>query len=454
MQYNQLKRSTTSTMAAKDLPQSHLRRENGSKLACAIEEEETSRQEDSMEATALCTRLWISMLLLLVAEVKVFCDAQEVDGSVVLEGPLHPVMVGESVTFLCRNKRTSSNSTAEFYKNNMLISSSDEATMIIHSVSKSDAGPYKCKISGAGESQEKWLFVVDGLVLDGPTSPVTEGDSVTLHCRNNKDPTKSIADFYRHGVHIHTGYDGKMTIPRVSKADEGPYQCSISGFGESAETRLVVRVLPLWFLMVTKVQDNCYAQRIYADFPDVTPNTAQHFEYQSLYFSCERFDLASGWRVMRKIPGENGSCGMSWGVFNGSFCIVRNIYVEDSGHYWCETVDGKKSNSVNITVTAGAVALESPVLPVMEGDVVTLRCKNKTPSSHVSAGFYKNGFLVKNVTTGTLSIHKASKLDEGLYKCYIPGAGGSPESWLAVSSHFGMQRLSFVRIRFLSFFTS
>ncbi|XP_041841843.1 B-cell receptor CD22-like [Melanotaenia boesemani] len=122
----------------------------------------------------------------------------------------------------------------------MFISSSDEAAMIIHSVSKSDAGSYKCKISGAGESQEKFLFVI-GLILEGLVSPVTEGDSVTLHCKNKKDPTKNIADFYRHGVRIHTGYDAKMTIPRVSKDDEGPYKCSISGFGESAETQLVIR---------------------------------------------------------------------------------------------------------------------------------------------------------------------------------------------------------------------
>jgi len=39
-----------------------------------------------------------------------------------------------------------------------------------------------------------------------------------------------------------------------------------------------------------------------------------------------------------------------------SSCAIKNAYLDDSGEYWCEGKGGKKSNSVNITVT-GTFAL-------------------------------------------------------------------------------------------------
>ena len=82
--------------------------------------------------------------------------------------------------------------------------------------------------------------------------------------------------------------------------------------------------------------------------------------------------------------------------------------------------------------SAGSVILESPALPVMEGNPVTLRCRNKTPSTNLTADFYKDGLFNRSSSTGEMIIYSVSKCDEGLYKCNISGAGESPESWLAV----------------------
>ncbi|KAE8279481.1 hypothetical protein D5F01_LYC23070 [Larimichthys crocea] len=135
-----------------------------------------------------------------------------------------------------------------------------------------------------------------------------------------------------------------------------------------------------------------------AGCPDVIPNRLQHFEYQSISFNCEVLDGSLAWAVKRKSSSGNITCGTNWGVPEGSGCRIRDVYVEDSGEYWCETKDGKTSKSVNIAVTASV---------------------------------YKNGILMKNVTTGNLIINSVSKCDEGLYKC-ISRAGESPESWLSV----------------------
>lgn len=83
---------------------------------------------------------------------------------------------------------------------------------------------------------------------------------------------------------------------------------------------------------------------------------------------------------------------------------------------------------------AGSVILESPVLPVIEGDSVTLCCRSKALLSACSlrADFYKDGFLIGTTSTRNMTIHNVSKSHKGLYKCNIGGSGYSPESWLSV----------------------
>ena len=80
-------------------------------------------------------------------------------GPVILESPALPAKEGEDVTLQCRNKTTPSKFTTYFYKNGLLVGSSSTGQMVIHNVSKSDEGRYKCNISGAGESLESWLVV-------------------------------------------------------------------------------------------------------------------------------------------------------------------------------------------------------------------------------------------------------------------------------------------------------
>lgn len=83
--------------------------------------------------------------------------------------------------------------------------------------------------------------------------------------------------------------------------------------------------------------------------------------------------------------------------------------------------------------TDGDVILESPVHPVTEGDSVTLTCtfRYQETNPKLKTDFYKDGVLIKNETTGEMTIPTVSKSDEGLYKCKS-GEGESPESWVTV----------------------
>uniref|UniRef100_A0AAZ1XS81 Ig-like domain-containing protein n=1 Tax=Oreochromis aureus TaxID=47969 RepID=A0AAZ1XS81_OREAU len=166
----------------------------------------------------------------------------------------------------------------------------------------------------------------------------------------------------------------------------------------------------------------------------VSSSSSQFFKLDSVSLSCEEDDSSAGWTLRRNTSKEQRTqCGDGWGKPAGSSCKIEYMYPWDSGVYWCESREGPISNMVNLTVTGGAVILQSPVLPVMEGDDVTLLCKTKTTPSNLPAAFYKDGSLIRKQPTGHMTIQHVSRSDEGLYKCDISGHGESPSSWITVT---------------------
>ncbi|XP_011485505.1 low affinity immunoglobulin gamma Fc region receptor II [Oryzias latipes] len=163
----------------------------------------------------------------------------------------------------------------------------------------------------------------------------------------------------------------------------------------------------------------------------VLPSRSQFFQYESVTLSCELHGDPSGWRIRRKTDLVNltEDCP-SPSSRNESVCFISTLYYMDSGVYWCESAEGQCSREVNITVTALDVILEAPILPVEEGEAVTLCCRNR--KSPGFSFFYKNGHLVGNSSTGNWTIERVSKSDEGFYKCSNSGREFSPDSWLNV----------------------
>ncbi|CAI5660294.1 unnamed protein product [Oreochromis niloticus] len=166
----------------------------------------------------------------------------------------------------------------------------------------------------------------------------------------------------------------------------------------------------------------------------VSPSSSQFFEGDFVSLSCEEDDSSAGWTLRRNTSKQQRTqCGDGWGEGAGPSCNISYIFTLDSGVYWCESREGPISNMVNLTVTGGSVILQSPVLPVMEGDDVTLLCETKTTPSNLPAAFYKDGSLIRKQPTGHMTIQHVSRSDEGLYKCDISGHGESPSSWITVT---------------------
>ncbi|CAI5660103.1 unnamed protein product [Oreochromis niloticus] len=166
----------------------------------------------------------------------------------------------------------------------------------------------------------------------------------------------------------------------------------------------------------------------------VSPSSSQFFKGNFVSLSCEEDDSSAGWTLRRNTSKrQKTQCGDGWGTSANSSCNISITAPHDSGVYWCESREGPISNMVNLTVTGGSVILQSPVLPVMEGDDVTLLCKTKTTPSNLPAAFYKDGSLIRKQPTGHMTIQHVSRSDEGLYKCDISGHGESPSSWITVT---------------------
>ncbi|XP_039678316.1 Fc receptor-like B [Perca fluviatilis] len=165
----------------------------------------------------------------------------------------------------------------------------------------------------------------------------------------------------------------------------------------------------------------------------VSPSSSQFFSWTSVSLSCEEDDSSAGWTLRRNTTIKTRTqCGDGWGNNAGSSCNISYMAPSHSGVYWCESREGATSNSISITVTGGPVILQSPVLPVTEGEDLTLTCKTKT-SSNLPAGFYKDGSFIRTEPAGHMTIHHVSRSDEGLYKCNISSVGESPPSWVSVT---------------------
>ncbi|XP_030287116.1 Fc receptor-like protein 5 isoform X2 [Sparus aurata] len=187
------------------------------------------------------------------------------------------------------------------------------------------------------------------------------------------------------------------------------------------ETRL------LRLLFVTSLLSGCTHQASLK----ISPHRSQLFVGEFVSLRCEEDDSSDGWTVTRNTTEDTRTQCKDWGEPAGSVCNISYTFTWDSGVYWCESTGGAASSSINITVTGGAVILQSPVLPVMEGDDVTLTCTTKT--SNLSSAFYKDGSFIRTEPTGHMTIHHVSRSDEGLYKCNTSSDGESPPSWISVT---------------------
>ncbi|XP_078101667.1 protein turtle-like [Sander vitreus] len=334
-----------------------------------------------------------------------------------------------------------------------------DMSLILKNVSRHDRGTYECRVITGGSRRTKRytssvpiriIRTIRLQVTDPDAKNITAkpGEDVRLHCQGPRgadipgilwsrpDLGSDKYVFFFRGNHPYGNYqlpsyrgrvdlsdpetkDGNVSVvlKNVSVNDTGTYECGVIIRGGD-EPKLY-----------STVQLNVSVSASLT----VSPSSSQLFRGQSVSLSCEEDDSSAGWTLRRNTTRDTETrYGDGWGNPAGSFCKIGYMVQWDSGVYWCESREGATSNSINITVPDGPVILQSPVLPVTEGEDLTLHCKTKT-SSNLPADFYKDGSFIRTEPAGHMTIHHVSRSDEGLYKCLISSVGESPPSWVSVT---------------------
>ena len=81
----------------------------------------------------------------------------------------------------------------------------------------------------------------------------------------------------------------------------------------------------------------------------IVPTRLQIFEYTSVSFTCEGFNVLAGWRV-RNAKEFLKTCSNDI-MMTTVTCTIEYALNSDSGEYWCEGGGGERSNTAHITVT-------------------------------------------------------------------------------------------------------
>ncbi|XP_045556580.1 basement membrane-specific heparan sulfate proteoglycan core protein [Salmo salar] len=334
-----------------------------------------------------------------------------------------------------------------WYKNSQLFSPfNTKPEYRISPVYRSNSDSYTC-VGVKGNKFSKTSEAVKLTVSDQPQpvlsiSPqwLNPGDLVTLSCEVDKTSTGWRFSWYR-TVPYRAG------LPSLSDKSYSLQPISDNVTSEDSYTLIPAGATPTGGYVCRAgrgdpVYHTLYSQPQFLWSGDlqpsvsltVNPNRTQHFTSMSLSLSCEEKGNSTGWRLKRYTETAWPSqCPSTWRSVTESTCTITSLDTWYSGVFWCESGSGEYSNAVNITVNDGDVILESPVHPVTEGDSVTLTCtfRYQETNPNPKTDFYKDGILIKNETTGEMTIPTVSKSDEGFYKCKS-GEGESPESWVTV----------------------
>ncbi|XP_033970164.1 uncharacterized protein LOC117469827 [Trematomus bernacchii] len=285
-----------------------------------------------------------------------------------------------------------------------------------------------------------------------PTWFVSAGDNVTINCIAHTDKMKYGDKVYLHltWTNMRPGNRTKKVLVSqpasagiayelnpVTHEHQGVYTCDDNGS--------LPEVYVHDFHSMLWVEDAPPK----ASMEVMSHNRIQFFSDEAFTLGCQLPNDNAQWKMMRfnDWEGTVTECPGQVSSDQQLSTTITPVYLDSYSLYWCENPAGDRSNSLNVSIASvTTVVLESPPLPVMEGEDVMLRCfkrdkKTKEISFSFHTSYYKNNRLIDNrlgrgpfEQEGNFTLKAVTKADEGVYKCKMPEGGGSFDSWLSVKA--------------------
>ena len=327
--------------------------------------------------------------------------------------------IGESVTFSV--VATGTNLTYQWQKNNVNIASATATTFSIASVAATDAGVYKCIVSGKCNTVTSATatlvvtpatIIVTNAITTTPTvcvgqpisiSITATGQGLTYQWKNN-------------GANVTTaGASATSTTLNILTAvatDAGIYTCEILDSCNKTTTSSVVTI-------VVNELPKIVSQA-------VLPITGIVCEAQPFLLSV----TATGSNLTYQwFKGTTAIAGATTASYT-----IANALLTSAGNYYC-TVSGSCAPSVTsvsqtITVNAAPNFTSQPAAntTICEGQSISLSVV--ATGNNLTYQWLRNGVNVSSANAGTstttpnLVINPATAADAGGYTCLITGTGG------------------------------
>nr|XP_020445862.1 basal cell adhesion molecule-like isoform X2 [Monopterus albus] len=253
------------------------------------------------------------------------------------------------------------------------------------------------------------------------TSPVKEGDDVTMQCETDGNPQPEF-DFTKDSVHIQekaiTGHAGLLTLKSVKRADAGVYKCTATDFDNLDADLSGTINLTVHFIEPMSV----------TPFEPQVVMLGNKVEWQCKTKASESHTVH--WKKDSKVLSQDGVLS------------IQHVSYDKAGAYVCvgevPSVKGLRAQaSVNLTVK-GKPEIVPPTAGEVgkEGDMVTLKCSaygypapqfTWTPSGKESVSVEGN----KVVSTVTLKA-TAEVMKDGV-TCEVSNEHGTDKETFSVS---------------------
>ncbi|XP_066062573.1 Fc receptor-like protein 4 [Chamaea fasciata] len=345
-----------------------------------------------------------------------------------VEPPWRPAVLWDRVTLTCQGSGTASDTT--WYKDGQRwwLEAPDHFTV-------TESGTYTCNRPGSGHSASVRILD-DQLVLQVPTQPLLEGDTVTLRCRGFRDMLVTGMRFYHEFKEVRRSLRGiELSLSPLHLNHSGRYRC---GGRVNSELSPWVQSVP-----VTVTVHELFTVPVLEGPPEL-------IEGSPLNLSClsTPSPLRPPAPLLHLFYRDGQSVG---GPQVSPQLLVPAVGVSDSGNYSCQVrSEGgavqKSSARLRVTVRIPvANATITPGLPshqVQTGDPVTLHCSVQVGSAPVNFTWLHNG---QEVAEGpVLQLGNVDVGHSGTYQCMATNQLGqdghhvfralSPELALEVTS--------------------